>query len=170
LFETFSKTQVKSLLDLRWGPLRTISVILIALTLSLYFTSTTAHAWNFNLFDNSKNEAPLWTENRPTPTDGLSNPYSLNKSEFDRQVFQGRIHSLSYPVTTTGVLLPYYPIKTILKSDTNNPIKKILYQFIKGVADVKNFDDMNRWLELNKYPDDIGEGPYFIPRPEFGGT
>lgn len=136
------------------------------MTLSLYLTATTARAWDFNFFDNSKNSAPLWSENRPTPTDGLINPYSLNKSEFDRQVFQGRIHSLSYPVTTTGVLLPYYPIKTILESDTSNPIKKILYQFIKGVADVKNFDDMNRWLGLNKYPDDIGEGPYFVPRPD----
>lgn len=111
-------------------------------------------------------ETPLWSENRPTPIDGLSNPFNLNKTENDRQIFRGRLHALSYPVTTTGVLLPYYPIKSILESDTENPIKKILYKFIKGVADVKSFDDMNRWLGLHPYPQDIGEGAYFVPRPD----
>lgn len=125
------------------------------------------YAWDFNFFgDDPKIEAPLWSEGRPTPVNGLSNPFSLPYDELSRENYQGRIHALSYPVTTTGVLLPYYAIKTILESDTENPIKKLLYKFIKGVADVTSFDDMNRWLGLHTYPKEIGEGPYLVPTPD----
>jgi hypothetical protein len=111
-------------------------------------------------------DAPLWSEGRPTPINGLSNPFELNEKEFKRQNYQGRKHALNYPVTTTGVLLPYYPIKAILESSSENPIKKILYDFVKNLSDVKSFDDMNRWLGLHTYPKEVGEGPYLVPPPD----
>lgn len=126
-------------------------LILLSLAIPAY-----AFAW----------DAPLWSESRATPTNGLSNPFNLPHNEYQRQIYQGRTHALSYPVTVTGVLLPYYPIKTILESDTENPIRKILYKFIKGIANVRSFDDMNRWLGLNSYPDEVGEGAYLVPRPD----
>lgn len=111
-------------------------------------------------------DSPLWSEARPTPVNGLSNPYSLDPNELKRQNFEGRKHALSYPVRTTGVLLPYYPIKAILESSSENIIKKLLYQFVKEISDVKSFDDMNRWLGLHTYPKEVGEGPYLVPRPD----
>ncbi len=129
----------------------------MAFTLPMHLWTIQSYAWD---------PTPLWSENRPTPVDGLSNPFNLDTNELARQNLQGRKHALSYPVTATGILLPYYPIKTILESDTENPIKKILYKFIKGVAEVKSFDDMNRWLGLNTYPSEVGEGAYMVPRPD----
>src|SRR5690606_17048077 len=111
-------------------------------------------------------EAPLWSKGRPTPVDGLYNPLSLSKGELKEYSYAGKKHALNYPVTTTGILLPYHPIKKILESDTNNPIRKLIYKFVKGVANVRDFDDMNKWLGLHKYPTEKGEGAYEVPQIE----
>lgn len=140
--------------------------ILVTLFTTL-LSANSAFAWDFNFFESKEGfYAPLWTENRATPVNGLSNPFNLSYNDLEKMNYQGRVHAVSYPVTVTGVLLPYYPIKTILESDTENPIKKILYKFIKGVAEVKSFDDMNRWLGLNTYPKEEGKGAYLVPRPD----
>ncbi len=109
-------------------------------------------------------DQPLWTKGRPTPVDGLNNPFNFAPITLERYAYEGKIHALSYPVSVTGILLPYYPVKKILESDTDSPIRKIIYKFIKGAANVRSFDDMNRWLGLHEFPKEEGKGPYEVPR------
>lgn len=113
-----------------------------------------------------KSDAPLWSKGRATPVNGLYNPLDLNDRDLDKYSYEGKKHALNYPVSTTGILLPYYPIKKILESDTNNPIRKMIYKVVKGVANVRDFDDMNRWLGLHKYPTEKDHGPYEVPQIE----
>ncbi len=105
----------------------------------------------------------LWEEGRPTPVDGLHNPYQLNEHDFALANRQGRIHSLHYPVKITGLLLPYEPIRRVADQEYNNPIREILYKIVSDISKVQSFDDITRWLGLHDYPLYEGEGPYYVP-------
>ena len=44
-------------------------------------------------------------------------------------------HALKYPVTVTGLLIPYQPLLNFFKADTKNPLKKLngnkkIYKYI----------------------------------------
>ena len=66
---------------------------------------------------NSTSAQPLWTKDRPTPLNGLSNPYELPPSQLHEYVRQGRLHGLNYPVDVTGILIPYHPMKRALAAE-----------------------------------------------------
>lgn len=106
----------------------------------------------------------LWQEGAKTPINGLSNPYDLNEDDYQSQIHAGRLHSLHYPVTVTGLILPYTPVRKTLDADSSNLLRQFLYKAMKGVARIKSFDHMNEWLGLHTYPEDEGHGVYYVPR------
>lgn len=93
---------------------------------------------------------PNWSQGAPTPIGGRPNPYQISDTEIPATIRAGRLHALNYPITVSGLILPERPIKN----------------FIDG-SGLGSFDDLQNWLGLNEYPQQEGEGPYYIPF-EFG--
>ena len=108
---------------------------------------------------NSTSAQPLWTKDRPTPLNGLSNPYELPPSQLHEYVRQGRLHGLNYPVDVTGILIPYHPMKRALAAEGPSKLKKWLQKQMQKFTDWQSFDDFTSWLGLHEYPASEGQGP-----------
>ena len=69
--------------------------------------------------------SPDWTEGAPIPPGGRANPYQLPQAELAASQNQGRIYTLHYPVSVTGLLLPYRVLRDLVEGPTTNPIQEI---------------------------------------------
>ncbi len=106
---------------------------------------------------------PTWEEGEPILPEGRSNPYLLDNTAFQAFNRQGRIHVLNYPVTATGLLLPYQPLKNVVENNDVN-IMKWLFKFgLKALMQVKTLNDVFYWVGLSPYPQFEGEGIFNVP-------
>lgn len=87
---------------------------------------------------------PDWSEGALVPTGGRSNPYELELSELQENIYRGRLHALVYPVSVTGSLIPFEPVSKW----------------------IKNFWLFTSWMGLHKFPHEEGEGIYQVPFPD----
>ena len=124
--------------------------------LTLFFCLLTIHA----RADFSPQEDQAW------PIEGLSNPYDISQDQFFPVMRKGRIHALQYPVEVTGLKIPYNPTKEIFDDITYNPFRWIAQKMARRFAGVKSYDELMAWLGLNQYPQEEGDGPYYIPFPD----
>lgn len=81
------------------------------------------------------------------------NIYGFSPSEWNTKVMAGRKHALIYPVTVTGLLIPYEPMKTFFNSAENDPVRRMLFQIAKIVTPFKSMDEVFRWLGLHDFPE-----------------
>ncbi len=110
--------------------------------------------------------SPDWTKNATlVPGETRENIYQLNEDEFKVYQEQGYIHALKYPIAVTGLLVPYRPLLSYLKSDTTNPLKKMLLEISKNAAGFKTEEDLYQWIGLNKYNPPTATGIYRMPYP-----
>ena len=114
---------------------------------------------------------PDWSRGAHIPEVGRANPYELKQPQLQTSVREGRLHALNYPVSITGVLIPYDPLARVFSSGENDRLTRLMQKILGRVVDIKNFDDAEAWLGLHAYPETEGAGPYFIPfkngqRPE----
>jgi hypothetical protein len=108
---------------------------------------------------------PNWTAGTSIPPDGRSNIYEWSQQDFIQNQTQGKIHAQIYPVTVTGMLPPYAPIRRLIEEDSRNPLKKWLQDIIHGVSGFKTFDDVLKNLGLHPYPAVTDTGIYAVPYP-----
>lgn len=104
-------------------------------------------------------------ESEPVPLTGRPNPFGFSPADLPSVVEKGRLHTIVYPVTVTGVLMPEAPIANLLKLPETNFLKQ---QFLKGFHlkhDVKNLDELFGWLGLNPFPQTTDKGIYSVPYP-----
>lgn len=94
---------------------------------------------------------PLWDKDYEVQSP-RENIYNLPESQFEQVVLEGRRHALFYPVSVTGLMIPYGPLKTFFESDANDPVRKLLYDLAKVVSPFKNMDEVFNWLGLHKFP------------------
>lgn len=92
----------------------------------------------------SKAGEPTWIENEILPSMGRSNPYEFTPEEFIQYKRAGQLHAQIYPVTVTGILVPYKPFKKLLGNEFNDRLKKV------GMVD---------------YPLESDTGIYSVPYP-----
>jgi len=78
---------------------------------------------------------------------------------------QGKLHAQVYPVTVTGMLPPYMPIRNIIEGDSRNPIKNWLQKMFHRASGFNTFDDVLENLGLHNYPAKSDEGIYAVPYP-----
>jgi mono/diheme cytochrome c family protein len=129
---------------------------LAALILLLIFAVPWAHA----------EETPDWSRGAAVPVDGRANPYGAPADQLARLVHAGRLHALSYPVSVTGLILPYQAIGHFLAADSLNPLRQFVQKIATGLSHFHDYDDIEAWLGLHRFPTTAGEGPYDIPVPE----
>lgn len=109
---------------------------------------------------------PDWSEGALVPAESRQNIYLLNSLEYGQLVNKGKIHAQNYPVTVTGILPPYLPIKRVLEDNSSNPIKKIVSKVLEGVVGIKSFDSILNYLGLHSYPKSSDKGIYSMPLAE----
>lgn len=97
-----------------------------------------------------------------------SNPYALPESELTEARRRGSVHAQVYPVTATGALPPYEPIRRFVEDHSVNPLRTALQFFFRRFVEVRSLNDVFRWVGLHEYPRETDEGIYSVPYP--GGT
>lgn len=91
---------------------------------------------------------------RETEVNGhRENIYGYSSSEFESKVMAGRRHALFYPVTVTGLLIPYAPMKTFFNSAENDPVRRLLFTVAQKVTPFKSMNEVFGWLGVHKYPE-----------------
>lgn len=102
----------------------------------------------------------------PSGTD-RQNIYSLDGKEYEKRVKSGRIVALKYPVTVTGLKMPYGFMDRVLEKKIPMPGGLILNPIFSLFSPWKSKEDLYQWLGLTKYPltgSDEGFGsPYALP-------
>lgn len=85
-------------------------------------------------------------------TSPRENIYQLPKDEFKKTVMAGRKHALFYPVTVSELMIPYEPLKTFFESNTNDPVRELLFKLAKVVSPFKSMNEVFSWLGLHEFP------------------
>lgn len=107
-----------------------------------------------------------WRAGVLIPADGRPNIYQDLEPDFLYKQNQGKLHAQRYPVTVTGMLPPYEPIRRLLEEDSRNPLRKWIQGIMKGVSGYKSFRDVFVDLGLHDYPAVNERGVYAAPRPD----
>lgn len=109
---------------------------------------------------------PDWSENATIiPGENRANIYDVSTIEMEQLRNSGYLHAMTYPVSVTGLLIPYRPLQNFLTSGANNPLKKLLLAMGKKMAGFQTEAEMYEWLGLSKFNSPNAVGIYKMPRP-----
>lgn len=109
---------------------------------------------------------PDWsTEAAIEPGDNRANIYGLNSLELEATKNKGYIHAMNYPVTVTGLLIPYRPLLNFMHSKPNDPLKKFLLSISRKFAGFKTESELYEWLGLSQNNGPNAVGIYKMPYP-----
>lgn len=114
---------------------------------------------------NSQASAPDWSAG-VVISEPRENIYEWSPEDLEKYRWQGRLHAQVYPVTVTGVLPPYRPIRRLIEEKNTNPFRKWVQEIIHGVGGYKTFYDILTYLGLHHYPASTDEGVYSAPYPK----
>lgn len=132
-------------------------MILASLLFSLF--SFTAHA------DYTPYTAD-WSENATiAPGTTRANIYNLDQATLEQMKIEGYKHAMNYPVTVTGLLIPYQPLLNFFQADSASPLKKLILQMGKNYTGFKNETELYEWLGLNQFNSESATGIYKMPLP-----
>ncbi|OUR95429.1 hypothetical protein A9Q84_16480 [Halobacteriovorax marinus] len=107
-----------------------------------------------------------WSRNATLATgEHRENIYKLGSEEFKKKQRNGFIHALQYPVTVTGLLVPFEPLKNFLEASETNPLRRLIQRVAKKKIGFNDIQGMYDWVGLNPYNDENAVGIYKIPYP-----
>lgn len=109
---------------------------------------------------------PDWSPTATVPPGGRANIFSWNELDFQDNQKQGRLHAQVYPVTVTGVLPPYEPVRRLIEEKNSNPFRKWIQGLLKGLSGFKSFEDVLKNLGLHEYPQENERGVFAVPYPD----
>jgi len=92
-----------------------------------------------------------WRAGYPVTTP-RENIFEEPHHQWQETVEKGRVHALFYPVTTTKLAIPYWPLKDFLESTPDSRVRKLLFQLAKTVSPFKSMQDMYDYLGLHPFP------------------
>lgn len=96
---------------------------------------------------------PDWGKDATIPVNGRKNIYQFDQQTWPKVVREGRIHALNYPVTVTGVSLPYDATRRFLDGDSGNLLIQFFLGLFQGFSQFSSFDGVQEWLGLHEYPE-----------------
>lgn len=109
---------------------------------------------------------PDWSANAVVPEGGRGNIYDWSAEDLLKYQNQGKLHAQVYPVTVTGILPPYAPVKRLLEEDSRNPLRNWLQSVLATVSGIDSFKDILLYLGLHNYPKSTDTGVYSAPHPQ----
>lgn len=116
----------------------------------------------------SQASEPDWTSEVTLPKGTTrENIYNYSDTQLKQIRKEGYLVALKWPVTVTGVLLPYGPIKYFMEVPKKfNPLRKLIESIAKVSLGYSDMDGMYGWLGLSSYPHNDAESKVFqIPYP-----
>lgn len=109
---------------------------------------------------------PDWSAGAVIPQTGRKNIYQWSPEEFKEFRTQGQLHAQFYPVTVTGVLPPFQPVKRLIEEDNTNAFRRWVQKVLNSFSGYRKFDDILKSLGLHSYPKASDEGVYSVPFPD----
>lgn len=95
-----------------------------------------------------------------------SNIYDLSPLDLEKNKLQGKLHAQVYPVSVTGALPPYKPVRRLIEEQNQNPFRQWIQQIIRGLSGYNRFKDVLVHLGLHDYPASGDQGVYSAPYPK----
>lgn len=124
------------------------------ITLGVFLLSTATHSAM----------TPDWSENAEIPAGkNRANIYGLSQKELDVYVRNGQFHSMVYPVTVTGLLIPYRPFLKALAP--GNPVKDLILKLSKKMNGYSTEKEFYEWLGLSPFNTPYATGIFHTPVP-----
>lgn len=99
------------------------------------------------------------------PGTNRANIYNLDAATLESMKTAGYKHAMNYPVSVTGLLIPYQPLLNFFNADSNNPLKKLILQMGKNYTGFKSETELYEWLGLNQFNAPTATGIYKMPYP-----
>ncbi len=93
------------------------------------------------------------------------NLYGLADADLASVHDAGLNHANVWPVTVSGLLLPYEPIANLLSSENPNPDAVAISALARQALGFGTMDEMYAWLGLPDYNDPSETGPFHTPIP-----
>jgi cytochrome c553 len=93
------------------------------------------------------------------------NIYNLSNTDFHSTRERGLVHAVHYPVTVTGLLVPYEPLADFLEGDARHPLRRLIARLASAQLGYSSLDEMYEWLGLNSFNEPDATGIYRIPYP-----
>jgi hypothetical protein len=109
---------------------------------------------------------PNWSRGFLVPEGGRANPYQVPPDQLQQSIDQGKIHTQVYPVSVTGLLPPYRPVKSFIEEKADSPFAFLMKRVFRGFTHMNSFDDVLQWIGLHEYPESTDEGIYSVPVPK----
>ena len=107
-----------------------------------------------------------WSDKAIIPSGtNRANIYNLDQETFEIMKREGIKHAMNYPVTVTGVLIPYKPLLNFFKMDNKNPLLKLIDNMGKKYTDFKSEAEFYQWVGLNQFNSPDATGIYKMPYP-----
>jgi len=107
-------------------------------------------------------EAADWSEGAwIEPGTDRANIYALDPAHLEAVRLRGLQHAYTWPVSVTGLQVPYWPLVSML-TDPDNASLRQLFEDLLGFADLESLWAL---MDLPPYPGDDAEGVYALPRP-----
>ena len=109
---------------------------------------------------------PDWSEDATlVPGENRANIYQVSPAQLEQLRNDGYSSAMVYPVTVTGLLVPYRPLMKFLRADEKNPLKKLVLSMSKKYAGFSSETELYEWLGLSKFNSPNATGIYKMPRP-----
>lgn len=129
---------------------------LVCIALSIFFIVTPAKSQNWSeeaTLPGSSNCFDFHGHNICLSDKDRSNILNLTENEWEKHIFEGAKHTSNYPVETTGMLVPYRPLKEFFNEEQGSELKKLISKFAGKVLKMNSLSEIYDWLGLNKLPD-----------------
>jgi mono/diheme cytochrome c family protein len=79
--------------------------------------------------------------------------------------YEGMTYASSWPVTVSGVLVPYAPIERFFLASTDDPVVSAFRSLLRSQAGVETLDGLFEWLGPPPFNPPDATGPYRTPYP-----
>lgn len=99
------------------------------------------------------------------PGTNRANIFNLDAKKLEEMKIAGYKHAMKYPVSVTGLLIPYRPLLNFFNSSPDNPLKKLVLEMGKMKTGFKTETELYEWLGLAQFNSDSATGIYKMPLP-----
>mgnify|MGYP003640388425 CR=1 FL=1 len=118
------------------------------------------------VYSASLHAAPDWSTSATLPESGhRSNIYEVPASELTALKERGYLHAFRYPVSVTGLYIPYRPLARFMEANERNPLRRFLVNLAGERVPFSNIDEMYDWLGLTDFPQEDAQGIFKLPYP-----
>lgn len=119
----------------------------------------------------SVSASPDWSDNASIePGTNRRDIYDYGEQNLEEVKRRGYLHALRWPVSVTGLLMPYRPLKYLLDEEKEGPIRRIIENMAESKIGYKDTDGLYEWIGLNNYPDNNQVQDIFrVPYPTING-